>query len=58
VKALAKAAQQKAIDLVVVGPEIPLAAGIVDHFEVSAFPFSAPANWRRRLNPVRYSPKP
>ena len=38
VKALAKAAQQKAIDLVVVGPEIPLAAGIVDHFESLGIP--------------------
>jgi len=38
VKALAKAAQQKAIDLVVVGPEIPLAAGIVDFFESLGIP--------------------
>ena len=38
VKALAKAAQQKAIDFVVVGPEIPLAAGIVDHFESLGIP--------------------
>ena len=38
IKALAKAAQQKNIDLVVVGPEVPLAEGIVDHFESLGFP--------------------
>jgi len=32
-EALAKIAQEKRIDLVVVGPEAPLALGIVDHFE-------------------------
>ena len=38
IKSLAKAAQQKNIDLVVVGPEIPLAEGIVDHFESLGIP--------------------
>jgi phosphoribosylamine--glycine ligase len=37
-KSLAKAAQQKNIDLVVVGPEVPLAEGIVDHFESIGIP--------------------
>ena len=37
-KSLAKAAQQKNIDLVVVGPEVPLAEGIVDHFESLGIP--------------------
>lgn len=38
IKSLAKAAQQKNIDLVVVGPETPLAEGIVDHFESLGIP--------------------
>jgi phosphoribosylamine--glycine ligase len=38
IKALAKIAQQKKIDLVVVGPEGPLAEGIVDHFESLGIP--------------------
>ena len=38
IKAMAKAAQQKNIDLVVVGPETPLAEGIVDHFESLGIP--------------------
>jgi phosphoribosylamine--glycine ligase len=38
IKSLAKAAQQKNIDLVVVGPEVPLAEGIVDHFESIGIP--------------------
>jgi phosphoribosylamine---glycine ligase len=38
IKSLAKAAQQKNLDLVVVGPEVPLAEGIVDHFESLGIP--------------------
>ncbi|MCX6003450.1 MAG: phosphoribosylamine--glycine ligase, partial [Chloroflexi bacterium] len=38
IKSLAKVAQQKGIDLVVVGPETPLAEGIVDHFESLGIP--------------------
>jgi len=38
IKSLAKAVQQKNIDLVVVGPEVPLAEGIVDHFESLGIP--------------------
>jgi phosphoribosylamine--glycine ligase len=38
IKTLAKVAQQKKIDLVVVGPEVPLAEGIVDHFESLGIP--------------------
>ncbi|MDP2920255.1 MAG: phosphoribosylamine--glycine ligase [Dehalococcoidia bacterium] len=42
IKALAKAAQQKKIDLVVVGPEQPLAEGIVDYFESIGIPIFGP----------------
>jgi phosphoribosylamine---glycine ligase len=38
IKSLAKATQQKNLDLVVVGPEVPLAEGIVDHFESLGIP--------------------
>jgi phosphoribosylamine--glycine ligase len=38
IKSLAKAVQQKNLDLVVVGPEVPLAEGIVDHFESLGIP--------------------
>jgi phosphoribosylamine--glycine ligase len=36
-KSMAKAVQQKGINLIVVGPEVPLAEGIVDHFESPIF---------------------
>ena len=40
---LGKAAKEKAIDLVVVGPEAPLAAGIVDYFDRLDIPVFGPA---------------
>ncbi len=42
-KSLAKAIQQKKIDLVVVGPEIPLAEGAVDYFEGLGIPTFGPS---------------
>jgi phosphoribosylamine--glycine ligase len=39
---LVKFAQDEAIDLVVVGPDDPLAAGIVDEFEAAAIPVYGP----------------
>jgi phosphoribosylamine--glycine ligase len=42
IKGLTKAAQEKGIDLVVVGPEAPLARGIVDHFQIIGIPIFGP----------------
>jgi phosphoribosylamine--glycine ligase len=42
VEALGRAAKQKSIDLVVVGPEAPLASGIVDHFDRLGIPAFGP----------------
>lgn len=41
-EALGKAAKDKGIDLVVVGPELPLALGIVDHFDSLGIPAFGP----------------
>jgi len=42
IESLAKLAQEKKIDLVVVGPEVPLADGIVDHFQEIGIPVFGP----------------
>ena len=42
IESLAKAAQDNGIDLTVVGPEAPLASGIVDHFERLGMPIFGP----------------
>jgi len=42
IQALAKAVQDIGIDLTVVGPEAPLASGIVDHFEHLGMPIFGP----------------
>jgi len=41
-ESLAKTAQEKGIELVVVGPEAPLAEGIVDHFQNIGIPIFGP----------------
>jgi len=43
VEALGEAAKDKSIDLVVVGPEIPLALGIVDYFDSLGIPVFGPS---------------
>lgn len=47
--ALTEAARQKRIDLVVVGPETPLAAGIVDHFQSIGIPIFGPSQAAARI---------
>jgi phosphoribosylamine--glycine ligase len=42
IKGLAEAAQEKGVDLVVVGPEAPLAQGITDHFQSLGIPIFGP----------------
>jgi len=42
IEGLGKAAKEKGIDLVVVGPEAPLASGIVDYFGNLGILFSVP----------------
>ncbi len=41
-EALAKAAREKGIELAVVGPEAPMAEGIVDHFQKAGIPIFGP----------------
>lgn len=43
VEGLARACREKGIDLAVVGPEAPLALGIVDHFEAQGIPVFGPS---------------
>jgi len=38
IEGLARVAQEKGVDLVVIGPETPLAEGIVDHFQTIGIP--------------------
>ncbi len=42
IEGLAKTAKEKGIELVVVGPEVPLANGIVDHFQNTGIPIFGP----------------
>jgi len=42
IESLAKIAREKKIDLTVVGPEAPLAEGIVDHFQNKGIPVFGP----------------
>jgi len=42
IEGLGKAAKEKGIDLVVVGPEAPLASGIADHFDRLGIPIFGP----------------
>jgi len=42
IESLSKFAQEKGIELVVVGPEVPLADGIVDHFQGIGIPIFGP----------------
>src|SRR5262245_54082483 len=48
-KAVAAFARDKKIDLVVVGPEAPLCAGIVDDLEAADIKAFGPTKWAARL---------
>src|SRR6201982_56571 len=48
-KAVATFARDKKIDLVVVGPEVPLCAGIVDDLEAAGIKAFGPTKWAARL---------
>jgi len=47
--AVIKFAKEKTIDLVVVGPEVPLCAGIVDDLEAAGIKAFGPTKWAARL---------
>src|SRR5579872_6683085 len=48
-KAVIAFAKDRKIDLVVVGPEVPLCAGIVDDLEAAGFKTFGPSKWAARL---------
>ncbi len=48
-KAVIAFAKEKKIDLVVVGPEVPLCAGIVDDLEAAGIKAFGPSKWAARL---------
>src|SRR5215831_8042621 len=48
-KAVVAVARNKKIDLVVVGPEVPLCAGIVDDLEAAGIKAFGPTKWAARL---------
>jgi phosphoribosylamine---glycine ligase len=49
VEAMGRVAREKGIDLVVVGPEAPLAAGIVDHFDMLGLSVFGPTRAAARI---------
>jgi len=49
IEGLGKAAKEKGIDLVVVGPEAPLASGIVDYFDSLGIPIFGPTKEATRV---------
>jgi len=49
IEGLGKVAREKGIDLVVVGPEAPLASGIVDHFDRLGIPVFGPTRAAAQL---------
>jgi len=56
-EALAVFAQKEGIGLVVVGPEVPLAGGIVDYFRAKGLEIFGPDKRRQALKPAKCSPK-
>jgi Phosphoribosylamine-glycine ligase len=56
-KALVRFARENRIDLTVIGPDDPLAAGIVDLFAAEKLRAFGPLNRRRALRPQKFSQK-
>ncbi len=49
IEALGKAASDRTVDLVVIGPEVPLSTGIVDHFDSLGIPAFGPTRAAAQL---------
>ncbi len=54
---LAELAEKRRVDLTVIGPEAPLAAGIVDHFESLGLPCLGPSRLAARLESSKHFAK-
>ncbi len=56
-ESLAKAVKDKRIDLIVVGPEDPLAEGVVDYFQQAGVPIFGPTRAAAQIEASKAFPK-